>query len=166
MLKNMMAGLFVVVFFLGCGNDSVAVENIKPELVVGNNVSSLEFQDQFDKKHTIGNENKYLVLAFSKKVGHEVNDYLATQKPTFLKDHQALFISDLSAAPSLIRSMFILPGLKDFKYEVLVITDENRAKAFQPQEKMKEHIMIVTLNQGVIQEIRFIDKANELDKAL
>ncbi|MDQ7068870.1 MAG: hypothetical protein Q9M40_13395 [Sulfurimonas sp.] len=38
-----------------------------------------------------------------------------TKEANYLQKHHTQFIGDVSSAPSIIRKLFILPGLKDFK---------------------------------------------------
>ena len=61
---------------------------------------------------------------------------------SYLADNKVQFVADISAAPSLIKSMFILPGLKEFKHTVLIIDDEHVSASYKPT-KYNDQIVIV-----------------------
>ena len=162
-MKKILLGLIAVMFFLGCSDD-VKVD-VEPKVVVGNSLESLALNDQFEKPQTLSAETKKVIFAFSKDMGHMSNEFFDKQDADYLAKHNAVFVADVSGAPSLIRSMFIMPGLKDFKHTVLVIEDQNIAASYRI-EAHKETIMIVDIDNFIIENISYISSEEELAKAL
>ncbi len=162
-MKNIMLALLLSLSFLGCSDEVTAP--VDPQVVVGKSLESLTLNDQFEKPHTLSADTKKVIFAFSKDMGHMSNEFFEKQGSDYLSKHNAVFVADVSGAPSVIRSMFIMPGLKDFKHTVLVIDDKAKAANYR-NEAHKEEIMIVDLNNFVIEKIEFVTTAEALDKAL
>jgi len=160
-MKNILIGLLMAFAFVGCSGKDNTTQNIEPKLVLQNSLAGLSFNDQHEKTHTLSADTKTLIFAFSKDVGHTCNDFFATKKETYLDDHKAIFVADVSSAPSIIRSMFIMPGLKDFKHTVLIIDDENTANSYKKGLDV-EKIIIVTLSNNIITSIDKVTTTQEL----
>ena len=163
-MKNIVLALLVTLFFLGC-NDAEALKKVEPKLVVEKSISSLTLNDQNGKTHSISPATKSIIFAFSKDIGHKCNEFLATKEPSYLESKNALFIADVSSAPSLIRSMFILPGLKDFKHTVLILDDKSVAQGFS-KDMDKEKIVVVTVENSKITKIENLSSVKELEERL
>ncbi|MCJ7764594.1 MAG: hypothetical protein MUP09_01465 [Thiovulaceae bacterium] len=162
-MKNVLLALIVAVFFLGCSKgEPIAVES---KIVVGNSLETLELNDQFGKPRSLSADTKKVIFAFSKDMGHMSNAFFDKKEPDFLAEHKAVFIADVSGAPSLIRSMFIMPGLKEFKHPVLVTEDEKVAASYCIQEN-SDKVMILDLDNFIIKNIRYATSEDELSKAL
>jgi hypothetical protein len=160
-MKNILLGLIIAIFFLGCAKDEgIAVE---PKVAVGNSLETLTLNDQFEKPQSLRADTKKVIFAFSKDMGHISNDFFDKQTPSFLADHNAVFIADVSGAPSLIRSMFIMPGLKDFKHTVLVIEDKNVAASYRIDVN-SDKLMILNLENYIIKSISYASTEDELAK--
>ncbi len=162
-MKNVLLGLIAAMFFLGCSDD-VKVE-VEPKVVVGNSLASLKLNDQFEKPQALKADTTKVIFAFSKDMGHMSNEFFDKQDADYLANHNAVFVADVSGAPSLIRSMFIMPGLKEFKHTVLVIEDKNAAAAYRIEEH-KEMLMILEINNFIIENISYLSSEEELAKAL
>ncbi|MEO1954264.1 MAG: hypothetical protein ABGW74_06135, partial [Campylobacterales bacterium] len=130
---------------------------------VGKSLSDLSLKDQNDKVHPIDADTKKVVFAFSKDVGHSCNEYFASKGENYLKDNKIKFVADLSSAPSIIRSMFILPGLKDFKHTVLIITDKAVSANYKP-ETNSDKVVVVELDNKKITAINYLNSIEDLDK--
>jgi len=160
-MKNVIFGLLISLVFLGCTSKEVSNEPVDPKLVIEKNVAGLNLNDQHGKPYTIPAETTTLIFAFSKDVGHTCNDFFATKDASYLSDNNAVFVADVSAAPSIIRSMFIMPGLKDFKHTVLVIDDETVASGYKSGQE-SEKIVIVSLQDKTITAIENVTTTEEL----
>jgi len=164
-MKNVILGLLVSLVFLGCDAKEPNPKDLEAKLVVTQSVEAFALSDQHDKAHTISADTKTLVFAFSKDIGHTCNDFFATKEETYLEDNKAMFVADVSGAPSVIRSMFIIPGLKDFKHTVLVIDDKNVATGYKSGLDA-EKIIIVSLNDKIITSINTVSTTDELASAI
>ncbi|MDF1881514.1 hypothetical protein JHD50_09405 [Sulfurimonas sp. MAG313] len=164
-MKQILLGLLASLVFIGCNSKEVDPKDLVAKLVINQSVESFNLKDQHDKAHPIKEDTKTLIFAFSKEMGHTCNDFFATKSDTYLEDNNAIFIADVSAAPSVIRSMFIMPGLKDFKHTVLVIDDENIATGYRAGQD-SEKIILVSVNDHIITDIKAISSVEELGQGI
>ena len=164
-MKNIIVALVVSLAFLGCSSKATEDKNVHPQLVVGKSFEALTLNDQFGKAHTLKPDTSKVIFAFAKDSAHTCNDFFKTQKPTYLADNHTEFIADVSAAPSLIRSMFIMPGLKEFKHTVLLLEDKAVAAPYKKGLDINK-IAVVYLKQQKIEKIEFISTAEELKKVV
>ena len=123
------------------------------------------FNDQFEKAQVLDASTKKVIFAFSKDIAHICNDYFVTQTPSYLSENNTQFVADVSAAPSLIRSMFILPGLKDFKHTVLLLDDKKVAARYRADMNV-EKIVVAYIDNKSITEIVTISSEDELKKVI
>jgi hypothetical protein len=159
-IKTTLLGLFLSLLFLGCSSNETNTV-VEPQLVVNNSLAKLSLNDQNEKPHTITNDTQTLIFAFSKDMGHACNDFFETKPENYLQENNAFFIADVSGAPSVIRSMFIMPGLKDFKHTVLVIDDKSIAANYKAGVD-SEKIIIVELDNNIITSIQTVSTAAEM----
>jgi len=162
-MKNLLLALLFSLSFIAC-SDEVSVP-VQSKIVVGSSLAPLTLNDQFEKSHTVSADTQKIIFAFSKDMGHMSNEFFAKQDADYLAKHNAVFIADVSGAPSLIRSMFIMPGLKDFKHTVLVIEDKNVAASYRI-DTHKEKIMVLDVKDMVIEKINYVSDEASLEKAL
>jgi len=163
-MKKLIVGVVTALFFLGCSAKEMN-ENVVPKLVVGKSLEKVSLNDQFEKLHKIEKDTKTVIFAFSKDSAHTCNNYFVTKPATYLQDNHTQFIADVSAAPSLIRSLFIMPGLKDFKHTVLVLDNKSVASEFRAGVDT-EKIVVVSVNDLKIDSIKTISTKEELIKAI
>lgn len=121
----------------------------------------LTLPDQFDKTHSISADTKTLILAFSKGSGGTVRGYLDKQSPSFLSEHKAIFIADISPIPVFIRNGMALPKLRKSSYPVLLVYEEAMAEALKNKEHGDE-IAIATLDNNIVQGITYVAGEAEL----
>jgi len=165
MIKHTILALLLSISFLGCSSKSDENVNIVPKLVVGKSISALTLNDQFQKAHTLNAATNKIVFAFSKDAAHTCNDYFATQTPTYLSEHHTEFIADVSAAPSIIRSIFIMPGLKKLKHTVLLLEDKTVAAPFRKGIDIHK-ITVISLHGATIKKIQTVSTDVELKKLI
>jgi|GEM_PF-486472 len=163
-MTKILLGMLTAFLFIGCSSSAV-VENVKPKLVVGQSIADLKLNDQFEKSHTLNDDTYKLVFAFSKDSAHICNDFFNTQAPTYLEDHHTQFIADVSSAPSLIRSMFIMPGLKEFKHTVLLLDTQETAAPFKKDMDLEKIIIVYIINEKIT-DIKTLTTLEELRKIL
>lgn len=159
-MKRILLALVMVLSFVGCSDETVVAD---PKIIVGHSLESLQLKDQFDQRKSIDADTKQVIFAFSKDMAHMSNNFFNTKEPTFLADHHTVFVADISGAPSLIRSMFILPGLKDFKHTVLLIDDKNTAADYRHDDKAQS-LMVVDVDHFIIKNISYLDTEEALIK--
>ena len=160
-MKKFVLTLITAILFLGCSSKGASDESIVPKLVVSKTLAGLTLNDQHEKTHTLKASTKKVIFAFSKDVGHSCNDFFVTKDATYLESNSAIFIADVSGAPSLIRSMFIMPGLQEFKHRVLVLDNEDVAASYKAGVN-SEKIIVVSVDNGIITDIKALDSTSDL----
>lgn len=160
-MKANILALLAALVFLGCDSREPNPQDLEAKLVVGQSTKTFALNDQHEQPHSIAADTKMVVFAFSKEIGHTCNDFFATKDPAYLSNHKTEFVADVSAAPSVIRSMFIMPGLKEFKHTVLVIDDENVATGYKSGVDISK-IVIAHLENNTITSIENVNSAEEL----
>jgi hypothetical protein len=126
---------------------------------INHNIGSFSLPNQFDEKQTVDSSIQTIVVSFEKGTGKEVNEFLSSKDKNFLKNHNAVFIANISGMPSIITKMFALPKMRDYKHSVLLIYDEND-KRFKSQEGKST---VYKLENGVVKTIFFVTK-DDLEK--
>jgi len=165
-MKKIISSLVIaLVFLVGCSSPTKSIEESDYILVVGKSLDNITLNDQFGNPHKIDENTKKVIVAFSKDMAHLCNDYFDTKSPTYLSDNNTQFIADVSSAPSLIRSLFIMPGLEDFKHTVLLLTDEDTALAYKASLST-EKIIVVYLENKLITDIKTINTELELKETI
>nr|WP_321267940.1 hypothetical protein [uncultured Sulfurimonas sp.] len=160
-MKKIILGLMATLVLLGCSSKDAPEQAVEPKLVVGKSLADMKLNDQFEKAHTLDASTKKVIFAYSKDIAHTCNDFFVTQSPTYLSENYTQFVADVSAAPSLIRTMFILPGLKDFKHTVLLLNDEKLAAPYRASMDT-EKIVVVYVDNKEITKIATISSEDEL----
>ncbi len=132
------------------------------EIKINDNFQNTQYTDQFDKNHNITNDTKMLIFAFKKNASHTVNDFLETKKPDFLSSKNAIYIVNVSAMPTIIK-WIILPLLTNYDFPIISLDDERKAEKYKNEAKI-ESIMIVTLDNQKVTEIKYVDSIDELGR--
>lgn len=164
-MKKILFGLVAALLFIGCSPKEDSNTQVQEKLVVGKSLADLKLNDQFSKEQSLDENTTKIIFVFSEDMGHACNDFFETQEASYLKDNNTQFVADISSAPSLIRSMFIMPGLKDFKHPVLIIEDKNTALGFKANVDA-EKIIVAYLEKGKITQIKTISTKEELKKVI
>ncbi|QOP45058.1 hypothetical protein [Sulfurimonas paralvinellae] len=161
-MKNILLALLVTLSFVGCSSKSDENKNVEAKLAVGKSLADMKLNDQNGKPRTITADTKIVFFSFAKPTGHACNDFLEKKPANFLQEHKALYVADVSAAPSIIKKMFILPDLKDLKFPILLINDDKLSAEYS-KGMNKEKIVVILLDNGNITKIENLDDAKALD---
>lgn len=164
-MKKTLAVLLLSLAFFGCSSKNDEAITIEPKLVAGKSLANVTLNDQHEKPHSIEPQTTKIIFALDKESAHICNDFFVTQTPEYLASHKTQFIADVSSAPSLIRSMFIMPGLKEFKHTVLILDDETKAAAFRSGVDTQK-IILVKVQNATINSIETLSTEAELKAAI
>ncbi|WP_457745184.1 hypothetical protein [Sulfurimonas sp.] len=162
-MKNIILSLILAFAFIGCNSKSDESKNVEAKLVVGKSLADFKVNDQNEKPQTIAPGTKIVFFSFSKKVGHLCNKFLEKKPADFLAQNNAVYVADVSPAPSLIKKLFILPDLKDLKFPILLINND-RLSAEYSKNMNKESIVVVILDNDKIVKIENLKDTASLDK--
>ncbi|ADR35102.1 hypothetical protein Sulku_2443 [Sulfuricurvum kujiense DSM 16994] len=130
---------------------------------IGQSVMPLDLNDQFGKKIALKTMPKTLVMAFEKETSATVNDCLGKQNGTYLSEHHAAYIADISPMPTFIAEAFALPKMRKYPYTVLLIRDEETGLKFPAQEGK---ITVLRFEKNTLKAIEYVATADELKAAI
>lgn len=129
-------------------------------LKLNDKISIFSLTDQHDKIHTINSEVSTIIVTFQKETLEMINDFLSSKSNNFLQDNHAVFISNIATSPSIITRLFTIPKLRDYKYDILLIYDENSTKFLKQNDKAT----IYSISNGQINHISFVTTKYELEE--
>ena len=129
------------------------------KVVIGKNMEQFKIHDQFSIPYQIEVTTKKIIFAFAKQSGHTVKDLLNKKEKDYLSKREILFIVDASSMPSFMK-VFILP-FTGYAYPILTIEDEEVSKKYI-NEDLSDKIMIVSLDNKEVTDIKYIDKEEQL----
>ncbi len=112
------------------------------------------FTNQFEKKLAITPQTKEIIISFSKKNGKAVKAFLESHKG-YLKKRQAVYLADMTSAPSLAMSLFMMPALKKYDFSVGLIEDDDIAERLP---KVEGKSTVIRLEKLYIKSIKFVDR--------
>jgi len=112
------------------------------------------FSDQFENKLVITPQTKEIIISFSKKNGKAVKAFLESHKG-YLKKRQAVYLADMTSAPSLAISLFMKPALKKYDFSVGLIVDDDVA---EKMPKVEGKSTVIKLEKLYIKSIKFVDR--------
>ncbi len=171
MKKNIILAftIAIMLFITGCGSkeiedkEKVVVTSgeISSGIVIGKELAAFTFKDQFEKEHSLTSDVKKVIFVFSKPTGHIMKIYMGVRKPDYLISRDILFIADISGMPSLIAKMFAIPDMKESKYPILLIKEKENAKRFRKEEQ-KDAVMIITLKNKIVKNVKFVTNETDL----
>lgn len=169
MRKILIYGLVIIGLLLtGCSNKentNVVAKAKFEDIKIGNKLADFTLDDQFDKKHSLTNKTKKILFAFSKPTGHIMKVYMDVRPVDYLTSRDILFVADVSGMPKVIFNMFALSDMKESKYPMLLILEKENAKRFRDENK-KDFIMILSLDNKTITDIKFVDSEEGLKKEI
>lgn len=128
-------------------------------LKIDDKISTFSLVNQFDKIHTITSEISIIIVTFQKETTNLVNDFLSSKNSYFLDKNNTIFINNISSIPSIVVKMFTIPKMRDYKYDILLIYNENNKKFIEEENK----ITVYFIQNGYIKDIKFISSIYELE---
>lgn len=160
-MKKIILGLLLTLTFLGCSSSDTVEKQTSAKLIKNKSLEGFTLNDQNDKPYTLSEDTKTIIFAFSKEMGHLCNEFFVIQDDLYLHNNKAIFVANISSAPSIIRNMYIIPGLQDFNHRVLVLDDEITAASYKVGVDA-EKIIVVSLDKSIITDIKTANTINEL----
>jgi len=132
------------------------------DFILGGQLPTLTYPDQFEKPHTIGSNIHTIIVSFEKATGADMNAFLKAHQPDYLAKHHAVFIANISEMPSLITKLFAMPKMRKYKHTILIINDEDNHQFLHKEDK----ITVYTIENGFIKDINFVDTSKEVAEKL
>jgi hypothetical protein len=131
-------------------------------LKINDKISNFSLANQFDKIHTVNSEISMIIVTFQRNTSNLVNDFLSSKDSDFLHKNNTIFINNISSIPSIVTKMFIIPKMRDYKYDILLIYNENNKKFIEEENK----ITIYFIENSFVKDIKYISTEEELESIL
>ena len=128
-------------------------------LKIDDKISTFSLVNQFDKMHTITSEISMIIVTFQKETTNLVNDFLSSKSSDFLDKNNTIFINNISSIPSIVVKIFTIPKMRDYKYDILLIYNENSKKFKEEEDK----ITVYFIENGFVKDIKFISSIYQLE---
>ncbi len=124
---------------------------------------SLSLNDQHDRPVTLPGSARWILFAHTRD-GDEWSDRaLAEFGQSGMTARGLVYLSDISAMPSLVSKMFAMPALRGRKYSVALIREEGKAKGIPAR---KDCVSLIGLNDGRIEQTRQLCSAEAVKQAV
>jgi hypothetical protein len=112
----------------------VAAPALAEPYAVGSQVAPLALADQHGAPHPLDESVRVVVFSREMKAGGVVKAALEKDGAAFLEANRALYLSDVSGMPALVRSLFALPGLRRRGYRIAIDTVGEATRDFPSLE--------------------------------
>lgn len=129
-------------------------------LKIDDKISSFSLPNQFDKIHTINGETSKIIVTSEKDNVELVNDFLSSKDNDFLDKNHTVFIDNISKISSLIVKMFIIPKLREYNYDILLIHNESSKRFLEKENKISVYI----IENAKVKDIKYISSKKELER--
>lgn len=132
-------------------------------VAVGDPMPSLSLNDQHGTPAVVDAATRVVLFTRDMDGGKLVKEVLADDGAAQLVAAGAVYVSDVSAMPGLIRSMFALPSLRKRPYSI-VLDEEGRQTSALPGQEGRATVL--TLDSGRITAVSFAGTTAEVRAAL
>ena len=129
-------------------------------LKIDDKISSFSLPNQFDKIHTINGETSKIIVTSEKENIELINDFLSSKNSDFLDKNHTVFIDNISKISSLIVKMFIIPKLREYNYDILLIHNESSKRFLEKENKISVYI----IENAKVKDIKYISSKKELER--
>ena len=129
-------------------------------LKIDDKISSFSLPNQFDKIHTIDGEISKIIVTSEKENVELINDFLSSKDSDFLDKNHTVFIDNISKVSSLIVKMFIIPKLREYNYDILLIHNESSKRFLEKENKISVYI----IENAKVKDIKYISSKKELER--
>jgi len=135
------------------------------QVEVGKPMKKFDLKDQFDKSHKLTNDTKKVIYVSSKPSAHKTKEFFATKDKDYLSKRDILFVADVTAMPSFIK-FFVLP-ITGYDYPIVMLDNDKLSKEYKPTEDNNaEKIMVISLKNGIVEEINYFDNIKDLQLSI
>ncbi|MGV6817990.1 MAG: hypothetical protein ACWA44_12075 [Thiotrichales bacterium] len=133
------------------------------EITTGSSLPTLTLKDQFDEPHTIGADTRRIIFASDKHSSRLVNDFLSTQSDNYLELHQTHYLADISGMPKIISSMFALPKMREYRYQILLADQPETLEAIP---RRSGEVTLISLADNKVTKITYAESSADLKRFL
>jgi hypothetical protein len=132
-------------------------------LGVGATLPEVALADQHDVPGSVGPGTRLLLFTRDMDASKITKEVLAENGAAMLASADAVYVADVSAMPSLVTTLFAMPGLRKRPYRMLLDRDGAVTKDL-PSEAGA--VTVLTLDRGVVRRIEHVGSADRLRAVL
>ena len=129
----------------------------------GQKVLPFSLPNQYGKTVTVGTDTRLILYVPDKQASNIMRELLDAKGSDYVPSRKMAVVSDLSNAPRFVRSLFILPGLKSYAYDMLIIEDEFSPVIFESE---LEKVSVIAVDNGVQKSVQKAASKEELEKII
>ncbi|MBE9572895.1 MAG: hypothetical protein IMF11_19900 [Proteobacteria bacterium] len=129
----------------------------------GSMIEPFELSDQHGKPHTVNEYIRLIIFASDREASDIVHEALKSHNDTYLSAHQTVYILDISAIPSIICRMFVLPKMRKYSYSVLL---DKKSDTTHMLPRKQGHVTLIKLDKMVVESVKFVHSSGELTRAI
>lgn len=118
------------------------------------------FENQYAEAVKVSSETKWLVFVADKDISKIVTEYLNESKFN-LDSAKVIYISDISAMPSLITKMVALPKMRKYSFKLALDRTGDVTKSW-PKKSGKA--TVVQLSELKVQQIQYLETKEEVTR--
>lgn len=104
------------------------------------------FEDQWEKPVELNGQTKWLVITQSKDAGKIVKESFESLELKDLAQINLLYLADISGMPGFITSMFAIPKMRDYGFQIGLINEDGQLAALELTSLDSEKVSVVSLN--------------------
>jgi hypothetical protein len=120
---------------------------------VGDLLPGFQLKDQFGQVHTLEPVTKRIYFTHDMAGGKLLKAALGDKGQAVLDSQQAVAMTDVSAMPSVIRSMMALPAMKKRSYQIWI---DETGTVIGSLPRKPDQVTVIELDQLKIIAVRFV----------
>lgn len=132
-------------------------------LEVGGRIEPFSIEDQFGESHAVDASLRAILFTREMKAGEIVKRALADEGSAQLSTAGALYVSDVSGMPALVRRLFAIPGMRKRGYAMGLDIDGSLTRDFPSAEG---RATLLVLDRLQVKRIEELDSPEALSAAL
>ncbi|MFP4154143.1 MAG: hypothetical protein ACOC00_04260 [Halothiobacillaceae bacterium] len=145
--------MFLSLFALGAQAQTVKV---------GDPLPALEFEDQNDQARDFPGEARLIFFAADKAAGEMSSEALESMSADQVEAARLVYLMDISPMPSLVTRMFVMPGLRERPYPILLAREDGQTDFLPTEEKQ---VTVIRLDDSRrIESIEYVDDPDALQE--
>lgn len=128
-------------------------------LADGATLPAITLADQHDASATVGPETRLLLFTRDMDASKITKAVLADDGAAKLARAHATYVADISAMPSLVTTLFAMPGLRKRPYQMLLDRDGTVTKELPAQAGA---VTVLTVEGRTVRHVEYVTSAERL----
>lgn len=129
----------------------------------GATLPAIALADQHDVQTHVGPETRLLLFTRDMDASKITKEVLAEDGAAQLTRARAQYVADISAMPSLVTTLFAMPGLRKRPYPMLLDRDGSVTKDVPSQPGA---VTVLTLDRSTVRHVEYVTSAERLRAVL